>query len=774
MQPEMSKGKGYFFVQIMIKFKKVLNMKIIPLAIAVLFLFNSAAYGIDISDKSCLRVPVGGESTYNRIAETIKAWEDHGSGAIGNFSIQNASYDQKRNVLSVRLIDIERPQRGAEIVNINAQRAPPGDVNEILQLLMVMSSNPMVGRIIFWYTGEFARSGKALVLEDNDRSLLGLGTRNIVAVSRYLKDNPIAWFHEIAHAYFDAHPREISRVESQLVEGRARWINIKDQSIRTHYILRAFQRQIFGEQDRYLTQLINNISEAREAAVLDTIGAAFDAQKVFSDRARVARRILLYNGEAEVLRGFSGELVPLMRPARERRDQQRIIFGRNVPASFQKYIADFNYVAALELLLGRKISSNETIEVKIDAVEHSGNWALHQFVISFSGYPDIKMRIKRFSVPENAQALQSWFVGHIQQVLLSDKPYASRLLQIIPGSPYVLEEELQGVSLAVRLIQTSSVRLIGSFSNAIVAMLAVPVLTNYRYFYGGSGSDNLVGDRLVDFSSSWRKPETDRLTQNRNLLDSICNLCYYPGLAVNDPHFLLPRLSVSRIISEFSEAESRELLGRLHEALSIAIAEMDSGENLYFVSRDILAAWQHEIEAKLAGMGVAVRTVSYPASPKGSILNVFSVLTQRENINGAFTEEEIAGLVGRAPSTVRYDIRALLTLGLLEPVLKEPKLDTYRVPELLEPMELGANTYKIPKRVKSRVDAIKPYLAMFRGDLLRPTRDELEPTKQELDRMREIENIEEIITTIIKGDVPYYWLNLKSYLEALRGPKSSI
>ena len=53
-------------------------MKIIPLAVAILFLFNSAAYGIDIADKSHLRVPVGGESTYKRLVETITTLENQG------------------------------------------------------------------------------------------------------------------------------------------------------------------------------------------------------------------------------------------------------------------------------------------------------------------------------------------------------------------------------------------------------------------------------------------------------------------------------------------------------------------------------------------------------------------------------------------------------------------------------------------------------------------------------------------------------------------------
>ncbi|MFC1666310.1 hypothetical protein ACFL0P_00370 [Candidatus Omnitrophota bacterium] len=191
--------------------------------------------------------------------------EDQDLGAMGKFFIKDASYDHGRSTLSVRLIDMEKPQRNLESVKINAQRAPPGLINETLQQLMVMSTNPMVGRIIRWYTDEFVRSGDALILEDNKRDLLGLGKRNIIAVSRHLINNPVALFHEIAHAYFDAHPNEIARIERQLAKGRLRWVNSKDQSLRTHYVLRAFQRQIFKEKDRYLTQLINNVKETRES-----------------------------------------------------------------------------------------------------------------------------------------------------------------------------------------------------------------------------------------------------------------------------------------------------------------------------------------------------------------------------------------------------------------------------------------------------------------------------------------------------------------------------
>ncbi|OIO34582.1 MAG: hypothetical protein AUJ70_00705 [Candidatus Omnitrophica bacterium CG1_02_40_15] len=42
------RAKQNFFAKIMLKFNKDFNAKIISLVIAVLFVFNSAAYGIDL------------------------------------------------------------------------------------------------------------------------------------------------------------------------------------------------------------------------------------------------------------------------------------------------------------------------------------------------------------------------------------------------------------------------------------------------------------------------------------------------------------------------------------------------------------------------------------------------------------------------------------------------------------------------------------------------------------------------------------------------------
>ena len=54
----------------MLNFKKALNLKILSICIAVLFLFQNLSYGIDISNKSNLRVPIS-RNTANRMKKAL-------------------------------------------------------------------------------------------------------------------------------------------------------------------------------------------------------------------------------------------------------------------------------------------------------------------------------------------------------------------------------------------------------------------------------------------------------------------------------------------------------------------------------------------------------------------------------------------------------------------------------------------------------------------------------------------------------------------------------
>ncbi|MFA5100800.1 MAG: hypothetical protein WC547_07960, partial [Candidatus Omnitrophota bacterium] len=192
-------------------------------------------------------------------------------GAMGKYQVLDAGFSQNSGKLLVRCIDVAAAQGEEQTVAIKSRRANPGFINGILEDIMAICNDPLVHRVVYWYTDEFVRSGDTLILEDETSGIYGVGTRTTVAVCERLKDLPVAWWHEMAHAYVAAHPQELACFEARLAGGRLRWVNSKDQRIRAHYILRAYQRQAFKEPDRYLSQQINGFHTALPAREPDEV-----------------------------------------------------------------------------------------------------------------------------------------------------------------------------------------------------------------------------------------------------------------------------------------------------------------------------------------------------------------------------------------------------------------------------------------------------------------------------------------------------------------------
>nr|MBU1327909.1 DUF89 family protein [Candidatus Omnitrophota bacterium] len=197
------------------------------------------------------------------ISDLAAEQQTQGLGAMGKFFVRDATYDESRAQLIAAVIDMDRPQVMQERIRIQAQRAPPQLINKALQELRAMTNDRIIRTVIDWYLDKFQKNGQILILEDNKKSILGIGTRNIIAVSRHLIDNPVALLHEIMHAYFDAHPRNLAALERYLAKGRVKWVKSKDPLLRAHYAIRAFQRQVLGDTDKYLTELIGKLEVAR-------------------------------------------------------------------------------------------------------------------------------------------------------------------------------------------------------------------------------------------------------------------------------------------------------------------------------------------------------------------------------------------------------------------------------------------------------------------------------------------------------------------------------
>lgn len=75
----------------MTKFNKGYNFKIVSLSVAVVFFLNSAVYGIDLSNKANLRVPVASQGLYGR-AQTVLQKIQQPSGRTTRRSLINLSF----------------------------------------------------------------------------------------------------------------------------------------------------------------------------------------------------------------------------------------------------------------------------------------------------------------------------------------------------------------------------------------------------------------------------------------------------------------------------------------------------------------------------------------------------------------------------------------------------------------------------------------------------------------------------------------------------------
>jgi GNAT superfamily N-acetyltransferase len=132
----------------------------------------------------------------------------------------------------------------------------------------------IIKEALFWYEKNInSESLSTLIIQGTLYDIYGIGTKDVVAVSEMLISkgaiNPIALLHEIMHAYLNSMDKDdasdlLSRIRGSLAPGRKKWLTSRDALNNTHYILREWQREKFGEKDSYLTQLISEIQKNQE------------------------------------------------------------------------------------------------------------------------------------------------------------------------------------------------------------------------------------------------------------------------------------------------------------------------------------------------------------------------------------------------------------------------------------------------------------------------------------------------------------------------------
>jgi hypothetical protein len=135
---------------------------------------------------------------------------------------------------------------------------------------------PLMKEVIKWYKDTYAKDSKGILLfDESGPDITGIGTKDVICISsKFIKNgslNPVILFNNLLFAYMHYLLNSDTPVErqkaydirdnmfNQLPEGSRRWVAAeknKRPELSFHYVVRAWQRQAFGDADKYLTQMI--------------------------------------------------------------------------------------------------------------------------------------------------------------------------------------------------------------------------------------------------------------------------------------------------------------------------------------------------------------------------------------------------------------------------------------------------------------------------------------------------------------------------------------
>lgn len=206
---------------------------------------------------------------------------DRSMGAMGEYLIMDAAHDRRNKSVEISAYSSNASSK-VQKISINAIPVPEQHINFVLEDIMLLAPNDYARRLISgtflnWYTTRF-RSGKrtTVIMGYSSERIYGVGTRDVIGISHRLvrrnRINPVAFLHEIMHAYLDAHDADISdrvleEMRNSLTLMRKKWVDRmvkKHPGFKVHYILRAWQRQNLKGKDEYLTKIVSDAGKEQE------------------------------------------------------------------------------------------------------------------------------------------------------------------------------------------------------------------------------------------------------------------------------------------------------------------------------------------------------------------------------------------------------------------------------------------------------------------------------------------------------------------------------
>ena len=180
-------------------------------------------------------------------------WERKDKGLIGKYVIYSIKESedfpkQDKGTLIIDGFDIDK--RKDVKFTVPARRGPPSVFSNFRKTGITEIDTALQAHLDSY-------RGNTYVLEPNDYGIDGIGTKDILAIADSLKDNDIALFHELVHSSgIDITPyiKDRTTLDIYISEKGREYRQIP--SLRSHYALRVFQREMWPDDDSALTILI--------------------------------------------------------------------------------------------------------------------------------------------------------------------------------------------------------------------------------------------------------------------------------------------------------------------------------------------------------------------------------------------------------------------------------------------------------------------------------------------------------------------------------------
>ncbi|MFH1877304.1 MAG: hypothetical protein ABH883_00650, partial [Candidatus Omnitrophota bacterium] len=217
-------------------------------------------------------ISVGSKTEGNE--KTIVSAPDGDTGLIGGFVFGGGiefieEHDRAgTGYVKGRAYHIKDPSKKEIDIKIPAKRAK--------RSVFAQFEHTGIGEIDLTLDRFLARfDGEILILRPNEYGIKGIGTGSMLAVGEGFENKGIALFHELAHAAgINMFPfiKDGERSLADYIYEHGRGYRL-DPSVRAHYALRIFQKQMWPEKDTLLTDQIRLEWESLKVLIKKLISA---------------------------------------------------------------------------------------------------------------------------------------------------------------------------------------------------------------------------------------------------------------------------------------------------------------------------------------------------------------------------------------------------------------------------------------------------------------------------------------------------------------------